>query len=76
MKELPMSLSEEYVAKYKELCKKHYGLELSREEALDQATKLLSFFRWLYRPMPESEFKAIMELHRKEQETKANPQNP
>lgn len=53
-----MLLSEEYITKFTGLMRKHYGVELSREEAYDQATKLLNLVKVVYRPMTEEDYQA------------------
>jgi hypothetical protein len=44
---------------FAELYKKHFGRELSREEAVEQGTKLLRLMELIYRPMTEAEFRAF-----------------
>ena len=53
-----MPLSEEYIAKYTELFQKHFDIVLSRDEAYDQASKLLHLVNSTYRPMTEHDFNA------------------
>jgi hypothetical protein len=53
-----MLLSEEYITKYTQLYKKHFGVELPRDEAYDQAAKLLNLVKVVYRPMTEEDYQA------------------
>ena len=47
-------ISKEAVGKYKRLYKEKFGKDLSDQEALEQATKLINLFRVIYRPIPKS----------------------
>lgn len=55
-------VTEETVSEYQRLVKARYGLDLPAEEASDQVIRLLTFFRWLFRPMTKAEFDTIMEM--------------
>ena len=48
-----MVLSEIDIAKFQELYKKHFGIDISREEALDQGMKLLRLVSIVYKPKLE-----------------------
>jgi hypothetical protein len=71
-----MDLSEEQLVEFALLYRDHCGVELTREETYEYATRLLGLYKFVYRPMSEEQFKAIGELQRKEEEAKANPNNP
>jgi hypothetical protein len=75
-KELLMSLlDDDYVTEFQELCRKEFGIELTRADAYDQATRLLGLYKFVYRPMSEEQYKAMLELHRQEQEKPTKPDN-
>lgn len=48
-------LSNEMITKYQELVKKRFNREISREEALENGTKLFRLVELVYRPMTEEE---------------------
>ncbi len=58
-------LSDEQIKKFQMLYKKRFGREISREEALEQGTKLLRLVELVYKPMTEDELKMV-ERRRKE----------
>lgn len=58
-------LSDEQIRKFQILYKKRFGKEISREEALEQGTKLFRLVELVYKPMTEDEFKMV-EKRRKE----------
>jgi len=43
-------LSEHHVSQYQAIYKSYYGKEISRQEAYDQAVKLVRFVQLLYSP--------------------------
>ncbi len=54
-------LSDEMITKYQELVKKRFNREISREEALDNGTKLLRLVELTYKPMTETEYHQLQE---------------
>jgi len=60
-------LSDERIAKYQAIYKKYYGKEISREDALEQGTKLIRMMQLIYKPMTEAEYD-ILQKRRKETE--------
>jgi len=50
------------------LYKKHFGKEISREEAYEQGAKLIRLVELIYKPMTEDEYRQL-EKRRKETET-------
>lgn len=50
-------LSDEAVNEFRELAKKHRGIELTESEARTMATKWLKFFALVYEPMKNEEAK-------------------
>jgi hypothetical protein len=60
-------LSDEMIIKYQELVKKRFNREISREEALENGTKLLRLVELIYKPMTEAEYQ---QLQKRRRETK------
>ena len=61
-------LSDEQIRKFQMLYKKHFGKEISREEAYEQGAKLIRLVELIYKPMTENEYKQLQK-RRKETET-------
>lgn len=53
-----MRISDEKIEEYRELYKKHFGEEISKEEALEQLTKLVNMVKLIYRPIKKSDSKS------------------
>jgi len=51
------------ITKFQTLFKEEFGREISREEAIEQATKLISLMSHVYKPMTRDDFDFI-EKHR------------
>ena len=49
-----MVLLDADIIKFQELYKKHFGINISREEALDQGGKLLRLVSIVYKPLVET----------------------
>lgn len=47
-------LSEQAIEKYREIYRKQHGVEISHDEAAEQAQRLLNLARVVYQPMPKS----------------------
>jgi aldehyde:ferredoxin oxidoreductase len=45
-----MVLSDEHIKEFQELCKEHFGIEISKEDARENGTKLLRLISLIYRP--------------------------
>lgn len=58
-------LSDKQITTYQALYKKRFGRELSREDALEQGTKLVRMMQLIYKPMTEEEYQ-MLEKRRKE----------
>jgi len=58
-------LSDEMITKYQELVKKRFNREISREEVLENGTKLLRLVELIYKPMSEAEYQQLQERRRK-----------
>jgi hypothetical protein len=56
-------LSEQSINKYQEIYRRQFGVELSREEATEQAMRLLNVARVVFAPMPrawEDKYKKLL----------------
>lgn len=54
-------ISEESLKKFKQLYKKRFGEELSDQDALGKATKLVELVQIIYKPMTKKEYKLLQE---------------
>jgi len=52
-------ISKEHLEKYKQIYKNRFGKELSNQEALEQATKLLRLIEIIYHPMTQKELDMV-----------------
>ncbi len=52
-------ISKEHLEKYKQIYKNRFGKELSNQEALEQATKLLRLIEIIYHPMTQEELDMV-----------------
>lgn len=50
-----MGLSKQAIKEFKEIYYQEFGERLSDKQALDMAEGLISLFRVIYRPLPESD---------------------
>lgn len=64
-------LSDEQITKFQMLYKKHFGKEISKEEALEKGIKLIRLVELIYKPMTIEEHEMVQK-RRKETNTK-NP---
>ncbi|MBI2038907.1 MAG: hypothetical protein HYT22_01325 [Candidatus Niyogibacteria bacterium] len=46
-------LSEQAIEKYRAIYQKEFGIEISHDEAAEQAQRLLNLARVVYQPMPK-----------------------
>ncbi|MFA5232523.1 MAG: hypothetical protein WC410_02560 [Candidatus Paceibacterota bacterium] len=60
-------ISEKALKEYKAIYKKEYGVDLSDEEALEQATKLLNLMKIIYKPISKEDYE---KLQKRREETK------
>ena len=58
-------LSDEQIIKFQALYKKHFGKEISREEAYEQGAKLIRLVELVYKPMTEEEYQRLQERRKK-----------
>ena len=47
-------LSDQSIKKYQEIYRRQFGVELSREQAAEQAVRLLNVARVIFAPMPKT----------------------
>ncbi len=59
-----MQLSDKDIEKFQQLYRDRYNKEISKEEALDQALKLISLLRRIMVPMSKERFNEIQEYRR------------
>jgi hypothetical protein len=66
-------LSKHSIDKYREVYRKQHGVDISEEEAADQANRLLNLARTVFQPMPrefeERYHKLLSELNSPEQKS-------
>jgi urease accessory protein UreF len=56
-----MKLSEKNIEAFQVLFMKHFGREISKEEAREKGAKLLRLMQLVYKPMTQAEFDAVQE---------------
>jgi len=59
-------ISEEMLKKYKAIYRKKFGRNISDQEALEQATKLLTLVKAIYKPMTKED---LDKLNKRRSET-------
>lgn len=52
-------LTDEQITKFQELHKKHFGEEISRDEARRSGLSLINLMRRTYKPMSKEDLKAL-----------------
>lgn len=57
-------ISNEYLEKYKQIYRKKFHKDISDQESLEQATKLLCLVRAIYKPMTKEDYKKLQERRR------------
>lgn len=57
-------LSDEQIAKYQLLYKLRFGKEISREDAIEQGTKLIRLMMLIYKPMTVVEYQKLQKRRR------------
>ena len=60
-------ISEKELKKFKAIYKKEFGIELSDQDALESATKLLRLVEIIYKPMTKEEYERVQ---KRREETK------
>jgi aldehyde:ferredoxin oxidoreductase len=56
-------LSDEQITQFKMLYKKHFGEEISQEDARERGEKLIRLLKLVYKPMSKDEYEKL--LHNK-----------
>jgi len=54
-------LSDDQIKQFQSLYKNRFGKKISREEALEQGSKLLRLVELIYHPMTETEYQKLQE---------------
>lgn len=52
-------ISQEMLEKYKTLYRKNFGKDISDQEALEQATKLITLVSLIYKPITQEELERV-----------------
>ena len=55
-----MRLTEEEITKFQTLYKKHFGKEISREQAYEEGVKLLRLMQLIYKPMTKKGYQKLL----------------
>jgi hypothetical protein len=58
-------ISKEALEKYKAIYRRQFKKDISDQEALEQATKLLNLMRLIYKPMTKADFDMLEERRKK-----------
>lgn len=61
-------ISENQIKKYQTLCKTHFNKEVSREEAYEQANRLINLMRLTYKPILKQEYDDLEKRREKDSE--------
>lgn len=56
-----MMISGEQLEEYKRIYKKEFGEDVSDQDALEQATKLLRLMQIIYKPMTQKDYNKLQE---------------
>lgn len=60
-----MHISDKQLAKFKALYKSHFGEDLTPQDALDKAIKLVRMMEIVYKPMTVKQYQQVLERRRK-----------
>jgi len=60
-----MALTDAQLEKFRDLYRKRYGKEISKEDAVEQAMKLLCLLRRIYAPMSKERLETIQKYRTK-----------
>lgn len=58
-------ITAEQLSEFKEIYKKEFKKDISDQEALDKATRLINLMRIIYRPMTKNQYKKYNEKCKK-----------
>lgn len=59
-----MDLTEEDITKFQVLYKKHFGKEISREQAHEEGTKLVYLMKLICKPMTKADYQKLQKRRR------------
>ena len=54
-----MELSDKQISEFQRIYEKEFGVKISRQDAIDQGTKLLALVKIVYQPIPKQDSKSI-----------------
>ena len=54
-----MHLTDEQITQFQRLYKKHFGADISKEQAHEEGIKLVRLMQLIYKPMPKEECEAL-----------------
>ena len=57
-----MVISDEQLESFRKIYFEHYGKEISKEDAYEQAIKLVRMMRVIYKPMTKAEWNLVQEI--------------
>ena len=69
-----MQLTDSDILEFQSMCKKHYGLELSWEEAQGHAINFVRLMQLTYQPMTLDEHEAVKQLDESKPDEPARPE--
>ena len=61
-----MHLTDEDIAKFQALYKKHFGKEISKARAHDEGIKLVRLMQLIYKPMTKADYDQLQQRRRKD----------
>ena len=65
-----MHLTEEDITKFQRLYKKHFGEEISREQAHEEGIKLVRLMQLIYKPMTKADYEKLLKRRRQDKKTR------
>ena len=68
-----MQLTEEQITQFQKLYKKHFGEDISKEQAHEEGIKLKHLMQLIYKPMTKAEYEEVQRRRRMEKNFKRGP---
>lgn len=65
-----MQLSDKKIAEFQKLYLKHFGQEISREEAHEKGIKLIRLIELVYKPMAKADYQKLQQRRRETSDIK------
>jgi hypothetical protein len=62
-------ISQEALEEFKAIYKKQFGIELSNQDALAKATKLLTLMKLVYKPITKEEYDMVQKRRKEQRNT-------